>query len=555
VEAPTCGPRGPELTGRSLHRLFLPDTLEEIRSFYRALELDRPAPRLETILDVVRRIYGLEPLVDLLSDLRDPEPNRLHRFFGKHLELSGTHITANFDACLERCIPAAAASRLFHFHGSLADDPTGAALGATLAQVQRGFPEEIAVRLEGLLAGAATIVFVGYSGSDFFDVDPFLERAAHRRLFTGQTVIWVDHDPSSSPLLASDSANPLVGGKLDLFRNAGATCRLVTGRTAEFLDTLARRWGWEALGPEGTGSNRWRAAFSPTQAQRRRASLELYATMGLHRAVRRLLDERPATTADELVLAGHTAWAEGRYEEAWRSWRRGYTGPGLERWAARVERRGSCLWTSGRFLRAYWVLRRAILRARRERLEGEPLWLLGEALARAVMYMERRPDTKLMVTSKMKAFALGAVPDPDAPSDGYASLGPHLDARFRSVRARLGAAPAIHDFMGRAVTTFVESEALGASLNYRYGSLRDATSPTSADPAEYRRLERAFDALGALGDAARVPFLPGAERAYSCGEAWRALRVPDLARLHRLMLFGDFAVRRLRLRLRERRRG
>ncbi len=132
--APTWAPGGITLVERALTSFFEPGFLSRLRGYYGALDLARKHPRLETVLDVVRRIHGVDALADLLSDLRQAQPNELHRFFADHLNLGGRHITANFDTCIEACH----AENITHFHGSFQDGAD--ALGATLARIQRGFP-------------------------------------------------------------------------------------------------------------------------------------------------------------------------------------------------------------------------------------------------------------------------------------------------------------------------------------------------------------------------------------------------------------------------------
>lgn len=125
-DAPTCAPLGGELTVRALDYAFEPCCLERIRDYYAALRVEREYPRLETVLDGVRRIIGLDALVDVLSDMLGPAPNGVHTFLARHLDAGGRQITANFDDCIERSRATSTGDELTHFHGSFATDPSGA---------------------------------------------------------------------------------------------------------------------------------------------------------------------------------------------------------------------------------------------------------------------------------------------------------------------------------------------------------------------------------------------------------------------------------------------
>ena len=184
------------LADRALGHCFRANTAEVAASYYRKLRVPRSRPRLETLLDVVRRVHGLAALVDVLADLRQPLPNGLHEFFAAHASAGGQHVTANFDPCIEAAGSAAGQQvDVLHFHGSFAEDQSGDSLGATLARIERGFPADIGGRLSGLLTASPrqVLVFAGYSGSDFFDVDPFLQQFTGSRTLAGTVVLWVDH--------------------------------------------------------------------------------------------------------------------------------------------------------------------------------------------------------------------------------------------------------------------------------------------------------------------------------------------------------------------------
>ena len=91
VDGPTFGPIGNELTYRAIDACFADHTRDTISNAYRVLaklmktdfkdEYINMFPRLEAILEIVSKVYGVEALQILLSDLVSAESNDLHRFF------------------------------------------------------------------------------------------------------------------------------------------------------------------------------------------------------------------------------------------------------------------------------------------------------------------------------------------------------------------------------------------------------------------------------------------------------------------------------------------
>lgn len=278
-DAPTCGPLGGELTERALSHLFEPDCLSDIRDCYRELSIARPYPRLETVLDVVRRIIGVDAFIDVLSDLIQPQPNDLHGFFARHLDAGGKHATANFDDCIERSLPTTIGSQIIHFHGSFVGDPTGERLGATLGVIQRGFPADLSEQLRQALAAADVIVFAGYSGYDAFDVGPFLRSLGPGRELAGKRIVWVRFRPSGDDLVTlrdDESQDERVRESFARLVSAGANCWEVEGELRACLAALADGWSWPAPALHGPApcSTPWTGTFVPTDDQRERASLE-----------------------------------------------------------------------------------------------------------------------------------------------------------------------------------------------------------------------------------------------------------------------------------------
>jgi hypothetical protein len=371
VDPPTSAPLGEELTKRALGYAFEPRCLERILDHYARLRvLDRREfPRLETILDVVRRVLGVEALRDVLSDIRHPPPDDMHGFFAAHLDHGGRHITANFDDAVERSRVTATGAEMVHFHGSFAADPSGESLGATLRNIQSGFPSAISDDLQKILTapGVETVVFVGYSGYDAFDVSPFLRSLEPGHELAGEKVVWVRFRRTGDDLVIvrGDSPNPRVADALEGLGRAGASCVDLEGDPRAVLAAFAVEWGLPAVALMSTqlhGNKVWTVQLATSGDERRRASLELYAMMGLRSEVRRLFSGRAPANAYELEFAADAMAADGRYRDAAELWRNAIPGDTPVERARREQQVASCWWREGRLLKAHHHLRRELLR-------------------------------------------------------------------------------------------------------------------------------------------------------------------------------------------------
>jgi hypothetical protein len=548
ADLPTGAPVGNTLADRAMEHCFAAGTADIAADYYQQLRVSRTRPRLETLLEVARQVHGLPALVDLLSDLRRPPPNGLHEFFAAHASAGGRHITANFDPCIE--LAAAASGRradVLHFHGSFADDATGDNLGATLARIERGFPADIRDRLTGTMTAAPgqVLVFAGYSGSDFFDVDPFLRQLAATTSLAGTVVLWVDHG-DGQPRLISGQAAAGERQQLGWLSQAGAEVHQVTAPARLVLAALAAAWRLPPPPAPAHGAARsWQPSTMLAEPARQRASLELFALMGLHREVAALLDRHGGPDcAREWEIAAHTWWAAGRYRRASAAWQRARPGDNLAARVARQERIGACQWIRGQYSRAFRTLRHTLNQATMastDQLDPELQLQAAETLGRVWVHMRRTPDTRLLATRRRRAFILYHLPD--AGSGAQPRLGTHLQARIQSVRTDLGAPGSNSEPWQASQAAFAEYEALHARLNYRHAELRHANPP--ADGHEFRQLQQDFRVLGAYGDAARVPLIPGGEAAFTVRETLQGLHHLDITWWHRWRLSAGYMAKRL----------
>ncbi len=550
-DAPTGGPLGAELTRRVLAAYFEPGVYEDLQCRYRRLNVAeaQARPRLETVLDTAVGTYDLDLLTDALSDLAAASPNAHHAFFAEHLAAGGRHITANFDTCIERA--PAAAPRPVHFHGALHSDMTRAeleALGGRLSVIENGLPEPMQDQLDQVLAGedVRALVFVGYSGSDFFDVGPYLIRRGLRQL-VGKVVAWLSWAPEPAPNRSGAEASV---GYLPQARAAGAEVIELSGPLDELTRQLAQAWALpDGSMDAGGGPQPWRPRIEATTAQRARASAALYARMGFRQRTVEVLTAKDQLTSDEHELLADALWGIGRYRAAGRHWQQARSGDSPDAVARRTERAVAVRWIRGQLLRAEHDGWSAIERFVSPNSEVSPAVRLEllETYARVVTHMARLPDVRHRVkpdrkqrTAELLTRLAESVRD---------QAGIQLRARTETAARNLQPSGETEEH----ASAFAESEALHGWLNYTHGQLRqqaedalDRGQPYRVPVEDYLLLRRRLAELGAWGDVPRVALLPGAEQVVTPLDLWHDLKEVDLTSWHRTRLLGGFLIRWLR---------
>lgn len=547
-DAPTLGPLGTSLTDRALAEAFDADLLDLLREAYSALSLPRDRPRLESVLEVVVAEHGVDALAVLLEDLRDPPPNRNHHFFAEHTRLGGGHVTANFDTCIERA--GGEAARIVHFHGSLSGAGGVEALGARVSGIERGFDRGQREALDQRLAAAAVLVVVGYSGLDYFDVDPYWRDASERGLLAGHRVMWINHSTGWGLTAGAACTRKQLRIVAEL---GGAEVFQLDAPTRDALNLMAAAWTIAPIPPPPPTERRPRTPLVLTADAKAHATTRFLVTAGLRGAVRQRLVGRPLT-AEEHAWAADAAWGAGRYREAARQWARAYPGDDPTSITMRREREAACLWLRGQLRAARTLLLKTLDDAAEHDVDPQVRLITAETLARILAHMKRLPDSRLLVTrfwQDRTVNVLDGVEQTLREQSHGRSLPVHLRARVASARADLTGQPKPES--GQDPTRdFDEAEALGALLNYQHAALRAGVEhPRDGDggpPArwEYRRHRDRFRALGDTADAARVALLPGAARAFPARAVISDLARCDFTAYHLTRLILLHLVQRLR---------
>lgn len=249
--------------------------------------------RFERTLQVVRDTADRE-LKILLSLDSAKKPTALHHFLAGMLMQGAPVFTTNFDCLIERAYlhekptgPLTIIDRergtarcrrssfsfalsqkvfrpprrhfLYKLHGSLHQlRTTGTGLqrignwqtetvGATLDRIGR---DSVAARMEinkekvlwRELRGR-TLVVVGYSGLDDFDVVPALERAIRKHCIAG--MVWIFHDNVANIALRSwvtSGRYKLPGILTPVIRASGTKAYVIAGKTVEVISALFSHW-------------------------------------------------------------------------------------------------------------------------------------------------------------------------------------------------------------------------------------------------------------------------------------------------------------------------
>jgi hypothetical protein len=563
VEGPASLPTGWELTRRVFGAFFDEDALETVLAHHRGVgwwqvaacpqdRNGRPGPRpprLETVLGVAARVHGDDAVHGILADAWDAEPNRMHGFFAAHLDRGGRHVTANFDACIERAADAwfpgwRSRGTVHHFHGSVADDLSGHLLGATLQRIEGGFDADQAAALRRMLPERGVLLVAGYSGSDFFDVDTAIAALPPSALAQVR-VAWVFHSDHDWHRIdpAETGVPPLAG----LLQQAGAQVDLACGPTSDLLGEIARRWGMAGLGPAAARTPRV-PVIATGDTLRREATFQLYRELGLIGEVARLArpGAQPRTDRAQLWQArSEVLWEQGKWDVLRLMWRQP-AARALIPAAVCDERIGAALWVQGRLLPAYlW------LTWHRRRCPDPGLALmLAETEGRVIEHMARVPELRPLarrLAPRMIA-TLGSTTQ---------AAGVHLYRRRNDLASSLRSITGTPRPATEAETSsrwFTEAGSLLAALNYRHRRYRDtyhAAAITDAELADrYRELQQHFDSIGSPSGRWRTHLLPGAERVFPATEIIHGMLALQYGWWHRARLLTRYLALRIRHHLR-----
>lgn len=176
-DAPTCLPLGGQLVDILLGKLLEPEIKES---------LDNTGLRPEVVMQVLWEYTG-ESIFTALNSLSKRPPNKIHTLLDslrKYRKISKI-VTTNLDLCHEKAVVKADNSAIVHLHGIAGKKDT---IMYALDQVSNKRAQGVGSSLQKILQNS-TIVFLGYSGRDDFDIAPALAN-----LSSDVDFVWVEHD-------------------------------------------------------------------------------------------------------------------------------------------------------------------------------------------------------------------------------------------------------------------------------------------------------------------------------------------------------------------------
>jgi hypothetical protein len=278
-------------------------------------------PRLEAVISVLAQneLFGEHILQQLISSFSFAKPNFLHRLCAWHVSQGGKHWTLNFDFLIEQAaVKSNDAQRVLHLHGDLDSSPSQ--LGATLAVLQNGFGLSTTNRMLNELAEARRVVFVGYSGSDFFDVDPFFRQAFLERQ-SALEIFWIDHQSEEHQSFSyGESADVVFRKRILEYASINPNIRstvfagptLPLFKSVAVAGTLSPTVGPPIESPQDDTVTPWTITLSKTPS---RHPIALVAhNLGLFALSDELMQHEDAVFDGALAL--RQAFATGRYRTA-----------------------------------------------------------------------------------------------------------------------------------------------------------------------------------------------------------------------------------------------
>jgi hypothetical protein len=225
-------------------------------------------------------------------------------------------------------------------------------------------------RLTDGLGNADILVVVGYSGRDFFDVDPYWRELNDRRVLAGRRVLWIDHSSSWNVISRSQWSHHQLAD----FDRGGAVVNQIEAPSRQVLNILAKTRGFAPLtDPTPIPTSSPLLPFL-TEVSRDHANLRFFAHAGLNTEVQARLTGRPLSP-EEHGWAAEASWAAGRYREADDHWAKSRPGDSVDDTAFREERHAAVLWIRGELRRADASLTVALQRAKFRGADPEQSWL------------------------------------------------------------------------------------------------------------------------------------------------------------------------------------
>lgn len=219
--------------------------------------------RLEFIIgcmtDVDAEFYK-PPFIQGFKRFANVNPNVNHYYLGQILRKGGKIITPNFDCAIERTfdnyqtviesgIPAGKTESgiVYHYHGIGTDYEQ---LGTTILMIKKGIQKQFGEQLKKWFEEGYSIISVGFSCSDYFDMTPFFENM-ESNCYRGQAIFF-QH---------GNSVDESTKNKIDKFYGAFEDRKILFGDTTLFLKDICEKMGQCDIDYKGREEIGWNKDF------------------------------------------------------------------------------------------------------------------------------------------------------------------------------------------------------------------------------------------------------------------------------------------------------
>lgn len=227
-------------------------------------------PRLEFIIGEINKLdqefqnirfqkpenqkrYSRKSSIHAIRHFAEATPNLLHHWLADFAKAGSMIVTANFDTCIEKAllgdaVPAPTSREgvkgtetgsgfIYHFHGVATDRNIQQNLGATINNISKSLPVEFTEKLKKCFRDGYDIIFVGYSGLDFFDVRPFFEELAGST-YTGKALYlhFCKNEDKCKMAIKEDKQYLYL-------LNPFAEEKIIYGDSLDFFDVLGKNSG------------------------------------------------------------------------------------------------------------------------------------------------------------------------------------------------------------------------------------------------------------------------------------------------------------------------
>lgn len=253
IKPPTKLPSGQALTQYYLESCIGSEVTSEIMKswerinevIYKSNGFEIPLVRLEFIIGCINDVdieFNYFPFIAGFQQFVNVNSNENHIYL-KRLKNKGCEIiTPNFDCAIEKLygnfryttvlgVPSTQIRNniIYHYHGIGTQYEQ---LGATISKIKQGVNIEFGKQIKNWFEKGYSIISVGFSCSDYFDMTPFFESLPNDT-YEG-TAIFFQH---------GDTVDEEIKNKISKFYGAFKNRKIIYGDTTAFLEDLNRYAG------------------------------------------------------------------------------------------------------------------------------------------------------------------------------------------------------------------------------------------------------------------------------------------------------------------------